>query len=337
MEYKTGTTPKLRFLLSGGAGVTIGTIVIKLAKQDGTEFTGLGIVTEVGNGLYDYAASATDTDQVGMLSLMPVVSGTADTPMAFEIVSHTRAEVMTSIGALTAPDNAGIAAIKVKTDNLPGSPAATGAAMTLAPGERDAIAVEVESHLLDEGDSQMLINAIVGAIGNTNLSEASVVAAIRADLERAGGFLDIILANTGTTIPGLISALNDYDGSDTAGVESLLARLTAVRAGYLDELAGLDVQASAAAALTAYDPPTRAEVTADKEEIITQGDAEWATGTGGGAGGSGLSEAAIEAIEGADQILLAELHKPESEPSTPHVIVPTDDGSDTVPTVSLTG
>lgn len=40
----------------------------------------------------------------------------------------------------TAPDNAGIAAIKAKTDNLPTSPAAVGDAMTLTDAERDAVA-----------------------------------------------------------------------------------------------------------------------------------------------------------------------------------------------------
>src|SRR5690606_24844746 len=66
--------------------------------------------------------------------------------------------------------------------------------MTLTPEERDAVAVEVESHLLDEGDSQMLISAIVGAIGNVNVDEVALVAAIRADLERSGGNLAELLA-----------------------------------------------------------------------------------------------------------------------------------------------
>jgi hypothetical protein len=40
-----------------------------------------------------------------------------------------------------APDNAGIAAIKAKTDNLPASPAAVGSAMTLASNGLDAISM----------------------------------------------------------------------------------------------------------------------------------------------------------------------------------------------------
>lgn len=39
------------------------------------------------------------------------------------------------------------------------------------------------------------------------------------------------------------------------------------------------IQAAAAAAITAYDPPTRTEATSDKAEIIAQGDAAWVTGS----------------------------------------------------------
>jgi hypothetical protein len=39
-------------------------------------------------------------------------------------------------------------------------------------------------------------------------------------------------------------------------------------------------QAATAAALNAYDPPTRAEATADKDEILTEGAASWVTATG---------------------------------------------------------
>jgi hypothetical protein len=54
------------------------------------------------------------------------------------------------------------------------------------------IATAVEGSLLNEADGQQVLNAIVGAIGNTNLSEVSLVAAIRTDIERAGGKLDSV-------------------------------------------------------------------------------------------------------------------------------------------------
>lgn len=64
----------------------------------------------------------------------------------------------------------------------------TGYSLTTAQVE--AIAVAVETHLLNEGDSQQLINAIVTSIGNSNVDETILVAAIRADLERTGGKLE---------------------------------------------------------------------------------------------------------------------------------------------------
>ena len=54
------------------------------------------------------------------------------------------------------------------------------------------IATAVEGSLLNEADGQAVLNAIVGAIGNTNISEVSLVAAIRSDIERAGGKLDSV-------------------------------------------------------------------------------------------------------------------------------------------------
>jgi len=57
----------------------------------------------------------------------------------------------------------------------------TGAVPTVA---------QIEAALLDDGDGQALLAAIATAIGNQNVDEIALVAAIRADLERAGGSLD---------------------------------------------------------------------------------------------------------------------------------------------------
>jgi hypothetical protein len=63
----------------------------------------------------------------------------------------------------------------------------TGYSLTSA--ERTAIAAAVESSILNEGDGQAVLNAIVAAIGNSNVDQIALVAAIRADLERTGGKL----------------------------------------------------------------------------------------------------------------------------------------------------
>lgn len=78
---------------------------------------------------------------------------------------------------------------------------------SLTTNQVEAIAVAVEAHLLDEGDSQQLINAIVGAIGNANIDETALVAAIRSDIERADGMLKAVKTKVDT--------LNNADFTDT--------------------------------------------------------------------------------------------------------------------------
>lgn len=104
----------------------------------------------------------------------------------------------------TAPDNSSITAIKNKTDQLLFTATnlhtvakvvedKTGYAITV--WERTAIATAVEAAILNEWDGQAILNAIVWAIGNTNVSEVALVAAIRADLERAWGAIKAIPTN----------------------------------------------------------------------------------------------------------------------------------------------
>jgi hypothetical protein len=102
----------------------------------------------------------------------------------------------------TAPANSDISAIKSKTDNLPASPAAVSDIPTTAQ-----IATAVEGSLLNEGDGQAVLNAIVGAIGNQNLSEVSLVAAIRSDLERTGGKIDSIPTAAAPSAASVASAV----------------------------------------------------------------------------------------------------------------------------------
>jgi len=101
----------------------------------------------------------------------------------------------------TAPDNSSIWAIKTKTDQLlftSGNLHAVAKLVedktgySLTPAERTAIAVAVEQAILNDGDGQAILNAIVWAIGNQNIDEIALVAAIRADIERNGWMLDIV-------------------------------------------------------------------------------------------------------------------------------------------------
>jgi hypothetical protein len=69
------------------------------------------------------------------------------------------------------------------------------------------IATAVEGSLLNEADGSAVLNAIVGAIGNQNLSEVSLVAAVRADLERVGGKIDSIPTDSAPSAASVATAV----------------------------------------------------------------------------------------------------------------------------------
>ena len=105
------------------------------------------------------------------------------------------------------------------------------------------IATAVEGSLLNEADGQAVLNAIVGAIGNTNLSEVSLVAAVRADLERTGGKLD--------SIP-------------TTAAPSASAVASATRTELSTELSRIDQSISSRLASSSYTAPANSDITAIK-------------------------------------------------------------------------
>lgn len=132
----------------------------------------------------------------------------------------------------------------------------------------------------------------------------------------AGDEMDLVDAPNATAVAAIQSGLSTYDGSDTSGTTTLLSRLTATRAGYLDNLsAGAVATASALASLAGKftgitsvaewlgliagkqvgDATARTEIratgagsgtfdeTTDSIEAIRdRGDASWITGGGGG-------------------------------------------------------
>jgi hypothetical protein len=164
----------------------------------------------------------------------------------------------------TAPANSDITAIKSKTDNLPASPAAVSDIPTTAQ-----ISAAVEGSLLDENDGQAVLNAIVGAIGNTNLSEVSLVAAVRADLERTGGKIDSIptsSAPSASTVAGavrteLATELGRLDASvssrlSPSGTLATVTNLTNAPASVTPS----DIWSHATRTLTSASGPTAVEI-----------------------------------------------------------------------------
>jgi hypothetical protein len=135
------------------------------------------------------------------------------------------------------------------------------------------IATAVEGSLLNEADGSAVLNAIVGAIGNTNLSEVSLVAAVRADLERVGGKIDSIpaaptAAANATAVWATASKTITGGTVDTLtnspSVPSAASIASATRTELAVELARVDVATSTRLAGSAYTAPANSDITAIK-------------------------------------------------------------------------
>ena len=90
-----------------------------------------------------------------------------------------------------------------------------------------AIATKVEQSILDDSDGQQVLNAIVGAIGNSNVDEVALVAAIRADIERNGGLLAEIPTLTEMEASTSLTQVADVSALATAAQVSALNNITA--------------------------------------------------------------------------------------------------------------
>ena len=163
----------------------------------------------------------------------------------------------------------------------------------LSEAERMAIATAVQAGILNESDGQQILNAIVNAIGNQNIDQVALVAAIRADLERNGGTLATRLAASAYTAPLDAAGTRSAVGLAAANLDSQLDALptaaenaTAVRTELGTELGRIDAAVSSrlapdstlarvtltdtATTLTnAPDVPTTAEIAAEVRAELT--------------------------------------------------------------------
>ena len=166
-----------------------------------------------------------------------------------------------------APANSDITAIKAKTDNLPAAPAAVSDIPTTAQ-----ISAAVEGSLLDENDGQAVLNAIVGAIGNTNVSEVALVAAIRSDLERNGGKLDSIPTSSAPSASTVASAVRTELGTELGRIDATISSRLA-DADYVEPTAApttSEIWNAATRTLTSASGPTAAQIRAEIDASSTQ-------------------------------------------------------------------
>ena len=105
---------------------------------------------------------------------------------------------------------------------------------TLTPDEKVNIANAVQAAILNETDGQKILEAIVNAIGNENIDQVALVAAIRADIERTGGMLSAKAseANATTNKNTIVSAIGTplQASSYTAPDNATIAKINDVKA-----------------------------------------------------------------------------------------------------------
>jgi hypothetical protein len=111
-------------------------------------------------------------------------------PSASSVASAVRTELGTELGRIDQNISSRLAAADYTT-----------------PPTTAQIATAVEGSLLDENDGQAVLNALVGAIGNQNVDEIALVAAIRSDLERNGGKLDSIPTDAAPSAASVATAV----------------------------------------------------------------------------------------------------------------------------------
>jgi hypothetical protein len=126
------------------------------------------------------------------------------------------------------------------------------------------IATAVEGSLLNEADGSAVLNAIVGAIGNTNLSEVSLVAAVRADLERSGGKLDSIPTTAAPTAAQNATAVWGASTKEITG--GTVTNLTNAPASVTPS----DIWSHATRTLTTSSGPTATEIRQEMDSNSTQ-------------------------------------------------------------------
>jgi hypothetical protein len=126
--------------------------------------------------------------------------------------NSTKLDVAVSTRNSIAPDNSSIATILTQVNKFTFTGTNVNAisqvvvdktGYTLTTGDKDAIAAAVETAVLNELDGKAVINAIVTAIGNSNVNETALVLAIRTDIERAAGLLAKVKSNA-DLIPAIV-------------------------------------------------------------------------------------------------------------------------------------
>lgn len=164
------------------AGLTLAAIASQVRTELATELARIDVAISTRLATIGYTAPTTP-------------------PTAAENASAVRTELATELGRI---------------DATIGSRSAPGAAMTLTSGERTAVANEVEAQIIDDTDSEKVLQAITNKIASANpslagLTLAAIASQVRTELATELARIDVAistrLATGGYTAPPLASSI----------------------------------------------------------------------------------------------------------------------------------
>ena len=209
-------------------------------------------------------------------------------PTSAPSVADIRAELAVELGRLDASVSSRLAGSSYTAPTTPPTAAEITTAVwaaadktgySLTSAERTAIAAAVEGSLLNEADGQAVLNAIVSAIGNQNLSEVSLVAAVRADLERTGGKLDNIPTTSAPSASAVAGAVRTELGVELGRLDASVSSRLAP-SGTLATVTNLtnapasvtpsDIWSHSSRTLTSASGPTAAEIRQEMDASSTK-------------------------------------------------------------------
>ncbi len=262
----------VRFVTSkaGKTGLTVAGMVdvYRITKTTGavSQVITDGLAIEIGQGMYGYAYGSADTSLYLYLAVFTTADATVDDtqPCVWmaDIAEGAAVDVVDGI----------VDAITAKTANLPGSPAAVGSLMGLSD---DAITSakfdESSAFPLKAADAAATQIARVGADGDTleTLSDAQDTILARLGAWAGTGVNTLLgafkaLLSKAATVPSDIGGTFDPATDSTEAIRDTAPMGTAMRGTDGAELSG-----AAAAALAAYDPPTKTEMDAGHALLAT--------------------------------------------------------------------
>lgn len=256
------------------AAKTAASPVVNLAKAGAAFGAAGGAVTEIANGWYKVALSTTDTNTLGDLSFHITGTGADDVDFREQVFARTVDDLMATF---TLPTNFSSLSVdasgRVDVGKVLGTAQTAGdlkASLNTLQADTDDIQTRLPAALVGGR-----MDSSVGALAANVITAASIAAAalngkgdwstyaggdtagVTTLLARLSAARALLLDNLDATV----SSRSTYAGGDTAGVTTLLARLTAVRAGLLDFL---DAAISSRLSSGSYSAPDNAGVAAIK-------------------------------------------------------------------------